>query len=294
MNKIPNARFMMIISMSIFGTVGPFVRNIHLPSGEIALYRAVLATLFIGALLLVKKQKIDFIKIKNELPLLLISGIAMGFNWILLFQAYNYTTVTLATLSYYFAPVIVTVLCPLLFKEKMTYRQLICFVMSTIGIVLITGIGAINSTSKNFIGILLGLGAAFLYAFVILINKFIKKTEGLDRTFLQFISAIIVLLPYVLFTDGVNVIDATYSELVCLLVVGLIHSGVAYCLYFSAVKQLPGQKTAILSYIDPLVAVLASVIILKEEISLTQILGGFLILGFTLWNELSSEKNKLS
>ena len=294
MKKILNARFMMITSMSIFGTIGPFVRNIHLPSGEIALYRAILATLFIGALFLVKRQKIDFVKIKKELPLLLISGIAMGINWILLFQAYNYTTVTLATLSYYFAPVIITVLCPLLFKEKMTYRQLICFVMSTIGIVLITGIGAINSTSKNFIGILLGLGAAFLYASVILINKFIKKTEGLDRTFLQFISAIIVLLPYVLFTDGVNVIDATYSELVCLLVVGLIHSGVAYCLYFSAVKQLPGQKTAILSYIDPLVAVLSSVIILKEEISLTQILGGVLILGFTLWNELSSEKNKLS
>ena len=170
-----NAKTMLIISMAIFGTIGLFVRNIPLASGEIALYRAVLAAVLIGIYLLVSKQKFDFSKMKKELPLLLFSGMAMAFNWILLFEAYKYTTVSVATLSYYFAPVIVTVVCPFLFKEKMTVKQIVCFIMSTAGIVMITGIGDLSAGTSHFTGILFGLGAAVLYATVIIMNKFIKN-----------------------------------------------------------------------------------------------------------------------
>ena len=154
------ARIMIIASMAIFGTLGPFVRNISVSSGELALYRAILATVLIGGYLLLTGQKIPFGEIKKELPLLLFSGVAMGFNWILLFEAYQYTTVSVATLSYYFAPVIVTAVCPILFKEKLTPKQILCFVMSTLGIVLITGIGDLSAGSSHFTGILFGLGAA--------------------------------------------------------------------------------------------------------------------------------------
>ena len=213
----------------------------------------------------------------------------MGFNWILLFQAYKYTTVSVATLSYYFAPVIVTVVCPFLFKEKLTVKQIICFVMSTLGLVLITGIGGAGE-GKDFVGILFGLGAAVLYATVVLLNKFIKNVEGIHRTFLQFLSAVLVLTPYVLMTSGVNIGNLDGIGWTNLLIVGIIHTGVTYCMYFSSLKELPGQKAAILSYIDPLVAVLISVTILGETMTLSQALGGSLILGFTLWNEITPKK----
>lgn len=290
MKRFLSARLMLIISMVIFGTIGLFVKNIDLPSGEKALYRAVLASLLIGGFLLITKQKIPFGKIKKELPLLLVSGIAMGFNWILLFEAYKYTSVSVATLSYYFAPVIVTVACPVLFKEKMKAKQWICFVMSTVGIVMITGIGDLNSGSNHFLGVLFGLGAACLYATVILVNKFIKGVEGIHRTFLQFIAAVGVLLPYVLMTSGINLASLSGKGWGYLLIVGILHTGITYCMYFSSLKELPGQKAAILSYIDPLVAVMISVTILKEEITPLQIAGGILILGFTLWNEIEYKK----
>lgn len=290
MKKTMSARTMLILSMGIFGTIGLFVRNIPLPSGEIALYRAVLAALLIGGFLLVTKQKIPFSKIKKEIPLLVLSGVAMGFNWILLFEAYKYTTVSVATLSYYFAPVIVTVACPILFKEKMIAKQWVCFLMSTIGIVLITGIGDLSQGSSHLKGIAFGLGAASLYATVILVNKFIKNVEGIHRTFLQFIAAIIVLVPYVLLTDGVNLQSLNGKGWAFLLVIGLVHTGITYCLYFSSLKELPGQKAAILSYIDPLVAVLISVVVLNEKMTVMQIVGGLLILGFTLWNEIPPKK----
>ena len=286
MRKTVSPRWMLIASMSIFGTLGIFVRNIPVSSGELALYRAVLAVLLISVFLLITKQKIPFANMKKELPLLLASGVAIGINWILLFEAYKYTTVSVATLSYYFAPVIVTLVCPILFKEKLTKKQFICFFMSTVGLVLITGLGEIGG-GKDFIGILFGLGAAAFYATVILLNKFIRNVEGIHRTLLQFIAAVVTLVPYVLLTGGVTLGGLNGFGWANLLIVGFIHTGVTYCMYFSSLKELPGQKAAILSYIDPLVAVLISVTILGESMTLWQVIGGMLILGFTFWNEIS-------
>lgn len=294
MNKQNKSRLMLIVSMTIFGTLAPFVRNIAVSSGELALYRAIMAAILIGMFLLITKQRIPFKKIKKEIPLLLFSGMAMGINWILLFEAYKYTTVSAATLSYYFAPVIVTLVCPFLFREKLSAKQIICFVMSTLGLILVIGINPAESGGSDTKGILFGLGAACFYATVILLNKFIKTVDGIHRTFLQFLSAIIILIPYVLLTDGINIMSLDSTGWINLLVVGLVHTGITYCLYFSSLKELPGQKAAILSYIDPLVAVVVSVAILNEKISLAQIAGGALILGFTLLNELNinfSKKN---
>lgn len=281
-----SARLQLAASMAIFGTLAPFVRNISVSSGELALYRAVLAALLIGLFFLVTGQKIPLKQLGRELPLLLLSGAAMGINWILLFEAYKYTTVAISTLSYYFAPVIVTILCPILFKEKLTKKQILCFIMSTLGLSLVIGITNLGSGGNDALGVAFGLGAAVFYATVILLNKFIKGIAGIQRTFLQFLSAIAVLTPYVLFTGGIHLNGLNGSGWICLLIVGLVHTGLTYCLYFSSLKELPGQEAAILSYIDPLVAVVIGVLLLGEPLSWQQLLGGGLILGFTLWNEL--------
>ena len=291
MKKTMSPRVMMMTAMAIFGTLGLFVRRIPVSSGELALYRAILATLLIGGFLLVTRQKIPFARIRRELPLLLASGVAIGINWILLFEAYRYTTVSVATLSYYFAPVIVTIVCPFLFHEKLTIKQIICFIMSTLGIVMITGIGSLSG-SRDLVGILFGLGAAVFYASAVLVNKFIKHVDGIHRTFLQFLAAIVILLPYVLLTTGVHIGSLGGVGWINLLIVGLIHTGVTYCMYFSSLREIPGQKAAILSYIDPLVAVLVSVTLLGEPMTLWQAVGGLLILGFTLWNEISPKSAK--
>lgn len=290
MKFLKNPRALIIIAMASFGTLGPFVRNIAVSSGELALYRAVMAAVLLAGYLAMTKQPLKLKQLSRELPLLLISGMAMGINWILLFEAYKYTTVSVATLSYYFAPVLVTVACPLLFREKMGTKQWICFAMSTLGIALITGIGDLSGGSDHLKGILFGLGAAVLYASVILLNKFIKGVAGIQRTFLQFLAAIVILIPYVAFSGGVTLQKLDGLGWVCLLIVGLFHTGITYCLYFSALKELPGQEAAILSYIDPLVAVLISVFVLGEQMTVVQIIGGMLILGFTLWNEIQPKQ----
>jgi len=287
MKKSSNYKIILIASMAIFGTIGIFVRNISLPSAEIALYRAFMAAILVGIFLLITKQKITFTQPKKQIPLLLISGIALGFNWIFLFEAYKYTTVSVATLTYYFAPVIVTVLCPIIFKEKMGKKQWLCFIMSTVGIVLITGIGDLGLGSNHTLGIILALCAAFLYATVVLVNKFITGVDGIQRTFLQFSIAFVALLPYVLLTGSITLNTLDTTGLILLLIVGIFHTGIPYCMYFTSLKHLSGQEVSILSYIDPLLAVILSVTLLGEPMTWSQILGGILILGFTLYNEIS-------
>lgn len=290
MTKSLIPRLMIASSMCVFGTIALLVRNIPISSAQLALYRAVIASAVIILFLLLSGKGLRIKASGRELLLLLISGIAMGFNWILLFEAYKYTTVSVATLSYYFAPVIIIVACPILFREKMNGKKWLCFIMSTLGIVLITGLGDLSAGSSHLKGIAFGLGAAALYATVVLTNKFIRGVGGIERTLMQFLAAIAVLLPYVLLTEGLSFAAMDTRGWLMLGVIGIIHTGICYCLYFSALKDVPGQEAAILSYADPLVAVLMSVFVLGEAISAGQIIGGALILGFTLWNELGNSK----
>ena len=280
----------MLGAVTVWGTIGLFVKNIALSSGEIALWRALLAVLLLSVTMLVTKRRIEFQKIKKEIALLLISGIAIGINWVLLFEAYNYTTVSIATLSYYFAPVIVMIACPLIFRERLTAKQIICFIGSTAGLVLMTGIGNPSSDGSHIKGIMLALGAAALYASDILINKHIKNVDEITRTFLQFVASLTVLVPYVLLGGDVRIADLNTSGWIYLLIVGFVHTGVVYCMYFSSLVKLSGQKTAILSYVDPLVAVLISVIVLKEPMTAVQAVGGTMILAFTMFNEIKFRK----
>ncbi len=274
-----------ICAMMIFGTVGIFVKNISLSAGEIALFRALIGT---GAILIYQflwGRNISFRQIKSDLPWLLASGIAMGVNWIFLFEAYHYTSISLATLCYYFAPVIVMMICPILFKEKLGLKQSICFIMSTVGLVLIIGV-SLGEAKNHFLGILFGLGAAIFYATVVLLNKYIKKVMGVERTLLQFIAAIFVLLPYVCFSNGIHVRSLDGWGIFNLIFLGVIHTGFTYCLYLSSIKMLTGQKIALMSYIDPIFAIIISSFLLNETMSFLQIIGGGLILGFTLLSEI--------
>ncbi len=285
-----NSTLMLIVSMLIFGTLGVFVRHIPLPSGELALYRAVMATVLLAGYLTVTREGFHIRAVRKELPLLLLSGAAMGINWILLFEAYRYTTISVATLSYYFAPVIVMALSPLLFRERLTAKRLICFGFSTVGLVLVIGVTDLGAARLT--GILFGLGAAVLYATVILLNKSIKEVAGIQRTFWQFIAATAVLIPYVLCTGGVTVGTLESDGWVALVIVGVIHTGITYCLYFSSVKDLPGHKIALLSYLDPLTAIVLSVTVLLEPVTPWQLVGGAMIVVFTLISEIPTKPSK--
>lgn len=284
-----NAKLRNITALLIFGTIGLFVKNIELSSSEIALTRGFIGgvTLILATIFL--KKKISFEAIKNNLYLLIFSGLAVGLNWIFLFQGYKYTSISNATLSYYFAPVFVTILAPFILKEKLTLSKFLCVLMALVGMFCIVGVDGINGGS-DLIGIVYGLLAAGFYASVILMNKFLKGIDSIEITVIQLISATITLLPYVLYVEGLGILSVSSVSIPYILILGIVHTGIAYLLYFSSLQGLKGQTIAVLSYIDPVFAIIISAIILKEQLGVLQIIGGVLILGSSFLSEFLNRK----
>ena len=281
-----------ISSMFIFGSIGIFVRNINLPSIEIAFLRAVIGSLFLLCAGLIMKQKISVKLIKENILILTLSGVAIGFNWVLLFQAYKYTTISNSTLSYYFAPIFVLMLAPIILKEKLTIIKILCVIVAMSGLFLIVSTGSTNITGSynHIIGIMYGLSAAVLYASIILMNKFIKNLSGFESTLIQLSIAGLVLLPIIIYRGNIHVSKISSIAWIFILIVGILHTGIAYLMYFSSIKQLKGQSIAILSYIDPISAVILASIFLGESITLVKIIGGLLILGSTFISEILETK----
>lgn len=284
------ARTKLILAMTIFGTIGIFVKYIPLPSSVIACVRGFVGVAFLLLMTFVKKSKISFKDIKKNLLLLVISGAFIGINWILLFEAYRYTTVATATLCYYMAPIFVTLASPFILKEKLTLKKGLCVFTALIGMIFVSGIVGTGSLQINLPGILCGVGAAFFYACVILLNKHIKDISSYDMTMTQLFVAAVVILPYTLLTADISAVTLDVKAIICLFIVGIVHTGFAYMIYFSSISSLKAQTVAIFSYIDPVIAIILSALLLKEKMGLFGFIGAILILGSTLLSEINFKK----
>ncbi len=285
---------MLICSMVIFGTVGIFRAWIPLPSGLLAFSRGVIGAAVLSVPAILQRKKTDGASVKKRLPLLLISGAMIGVNWILLFEAYRYTSVSTATLCYYMAPVFVIAASPLVLREKLTAKKTVCLLCAVAGMLPVSGVLGESESRPSVKGVLFGLGAAALYAGVILINKRLTDVPATVRTPVQIGAAALAALPYVLLTDGMeySVLDA--KGLLLLLFMGAVHTGAAYLLYFAAIPHLSAQTAAIFSYVDPVTALLLSAVLLHEKIGFYGLIGAALILGAALLSELeiNFKKNK--
>ena len=278
------SKLMFVTAMLIFGSIGLFVRNIPISSGQVAAVRGLIGSLYLLISGMVIKQKISWKQVKKSFFLLFLSGAAIGFNWIFLFQAYHFTTIANATVSYYFAPVFVILFTPFILKERLKLYKIFCLICAVIGMFLIVGIDSGNGW-EQLTGVGYGLLAAILYAGAILINKFLKGLGGLETTLIQLSIATIILIPYVIFTEEIALGNLDIKSWVLLITLGIFHTGLAYLLYFTSIQRLNSQTIAIFSYIDPISAILMSGLFLGERMTGIQMIGGILILGAAFVSE---------
>ena len=279
------SRLMMIASMLIVGTIGIFRRYIPLSSALLAFCRGLIGSVSLGLfVLLIKKQAWQKLSAKT-LSTLILNGGFLGINWILLFEAFDHTTIAKATLCYYMEPTIVLLLSPLLFREKLTGRKLVCAAVSLLGMVLVSGVIGGDARPSDLTGIFFGLSAACFYSLVVILNKKTPQVDGYQKTIIQLSGAALTLIPYLLFTEDFSALTPDGTTLVLLLLVGVIHTGLVYALYFGSMAGLSAQTISTLSYIDPIVAMIVSALILKEGLSFPALLGAAAILGSALISE---------
>ncbi|MBY0198707.1 DMT family transporter [Priestia megaterium] len=274
-----------VLSMIIFGTMGLIVRYIDLSSSETALLSSSIGCLFLIVVLFIRKRTITWKLVKANGCILFFSGIALGGNWMFLYQAYDHTTLTNATLGYYFAPVFVMILSPFILKEQLPVKKIICIGIAIIGMLMIVGNGVSASGTEDLLGIFFGLLAASCYAALMLLNKFIRLMGRLEITIIQLGITALLLLPYVFLTEGFGVFEVFKSSVPFIIILGIVNTGIGFWLFFSGMEKLKGQSIAMLSYVDPFVAILISAVILREHMTIVQIIGGALLLGSTFISE---------
>ena len=289
MNKENFKSYIALIgSMLIFGTLGVVRRYVPLSSAMLALCRGVLGSVFLLVFVLVRGGKPKLPERKATLWLVL-TGAVMGLNWMLLFEAYNYTTVAAATMCYYMQPTIVILLSPIVFRERLGAKRLACAFAAIVGMLFVSGVLSGGAGQVHIGGILFGLGAAAFYATVIILNKKIVVGDIYAKTIIQLAGAALVMIPYVLLTEGVPDLSMSAAGVGMVLLVGIVHTGITYALYFGSMQRLRAQTVAVLSYIDPVFALLLSAAVLHESLTPLGIVGAVLIIGSAIISETAKE-----
>ncbi len=279
----------LVASMLMFGTLGIVRRYIPLSSAMLAMCRGVLGSVFLLVFVLVRGGKLKLPERRTALRLVL-TGAIMGLNWMLLFEAYNYTTVAAATMCYYMQPTIVILLSPLVFRERLGAKRLACAGAAIVGMLFVSGVLSGGAGQMQDIrGIIFGLGAAVFYATVIILNKKVVVEDIYAKTIIQLAGAALVMIPYVLITEGVPELALTPADIGLVLLVGVVHTGVTYALYFGSMQRLRAQTVAVLSYIDPVFALLLSAAVLHESLTPLGIVGAVLIIGSAIISETAKE-----
>lgn len=279
----------LVASMLMFGTLGIVRRYIPLSSAMLAMCRGVLGSVFLLFFVLVRGGKLKLPECRTALRLVL-TGAIMGLNWMLLFEAYNYTTVAAATMCYYMQPTIVILLSPLVFRERLGAKRLACAGAAIVGMLFVSGVLSGGAGQMQDIrGIIFGLGAAVFYATVIILNKKVVVEDVYAKTIIQLAGAALVMIPYVLITEGVPELALTPADIGLVLLVGVVHTGVTYALYFGSMQRLRAQTVAVLSYIDPVFALLLSAAVLHESLTPLGIVGAVLIIGSAIISETAKE-----
>ena len=276
-----------ITAMIIVGTIGVFRRFIPVSSAFLAFTRGTLGSLSLAAFVKVKGQRIRHGMERRQFWLLVLNGAIIGVNWIFLFEAFRFTTVAVATLCYYLQPTLLILVSPLFFKEKLTLRKIFFAVTAFIGMVLVSGVIG-GDGSGDLRGVAFGLAAALLYTVAVVINKKVTAVDPFEKTIIQLASAAIVLIPYILLTEDISSIQLDPLSIILIIIVGVIHTGFVYYLYFGSMENMSAQAVALLSYIDPVVAVVASWLVLGEALTVMVVIGAILIIGSAVMSERGS------
>ena len=281
--NLATERLKYIIAVVLYGTIGMFLRQVSVPSEIVVMGRGIIGSLFILTFIKSRHRSMDWNAIREKRMWLLIAGICLGLNWIFLFGAYLHTTVAIASLCNYMAPLIVVVIAPVVLKDPLEKRKIPCVIAAFIGIVLVSGFWEGNAGELS--GVMMGLMAAVCFVIIVICNRKTQDVNVYDKSIIQLAVSAMTVLPYVLIRNHGTEIQWNLRSVAIILILGLIHTGVAYCLYFSGMATLPVQTVAILGYLEPVVSVLCSAIILREAMGLPGWIGAVLILGAAVISE---------
>ncbi len=278
-----------LLALLLFGSNGVIASHIAMNSYEIVFLRTLIGSALLIAIYLLTKGKFQFRNKKKDYLFICLSGIAMGASWMFLYEAYQQIGVSLSSLLYYCGPVIVMMLSPLIFKEKLTVSKMVGFLVVIAGLVLVNGQAATNGI--NTVGLICGGMSAAMYFFMVTLNKQAKSVTGLENSVVQLTVSFLTTAVFVGIKERF-IFSIPADGVIWILILGVLNTGVGCYLYFSPLSKIPVQTVAICGYLEPLSAVIFAALLLHEKMSAPQIIGAACIIGGAMIGELVKVKPK--
>lgn len=297
---IKKERIKLALITTTFGTIGLVTHFIPLSSAAIVFYRALLGVIFISVMTILSGKTINVKTMKNNISVLIFTGFFMGLNWVLQFEAFKVSSVAIGTVCYNMMPIFLLIIASFMFKEKINLKSGVCIFIATIGVFLVSNVVNVGIKSNEVLGCVYGILGGIFYALIVAFNRKLNFIETHDKVIFQFLFSAFIMAIYVGFIEKKSFLfpsEVRGNEfmigLICLLLLGFFHTGFCYVHYFNAVTNLKAETVAILTYLDPVVALFLSFFVLKEDMTALQFLGAVLILGSTLFNELTKSSKEI-
>ncbi|MGT3184309.1 DMT family transporter [Yersinia enterocolitica] len=266
----------MIAAMLISGTVGWPVIASGQPAVTVVFWRCVFGAfaMFIACVMLGLLKR--GVLTRQHIAIAIIGGITLVLNWVLLFGAYSYASISVATVTYHTQPFMLVGLGVLFFGEKLTANVLGWLLVAFGGMlfIIIGQQGAITLGSDYLIGVVMALGAAFMYAITAAIIKRLKGLPPHLIVLIQLLVGAILLAPFVRWSD----FPLPGSTWGLLLIIGVIHTGLMSSLLYGAIQKIPTSLVGALSFIYPVVAIFVDWLVFGHRLSVMQMVGASAIL----------------
>ena len=174
-------------------------------------------------------------------------------------------------------------LSPIFFNEKLTKEKCIGAAIVFLGVILLNG--DIRGGSTKTYGLFCGFMSGIMYAATVILNKKVRKASGMENTTCQLVSSFFLVFIFMMCTTGIH-IEIKGVEWIPVLWIGLLNTGLSCFFYYSTITKLPMSTVAIFSYLDPVSAVILSVIVLSERLTLIQVIGVILVIGGAAFSQL--------
>ncbi len=278
-----------LCAVLLFGLNGIVAAHIALSSYEIVFLRTMIGSLLLIVLFRISRGRFHLRDNKRDAAFIVLSGAAMGTGWMFLYEAYQQIGVSLASLLYYCGPVIVMILSPLFFKEKLTLPKVTGFIIVLTGIIMVNGSPAAGG--ENVWGLFCGAMSALMYFVMVTLNKQSRKITGMENAVIQLAVSFLTVAVFAGIRQAF-VIHIPAEAWPWILLLGIVNTGIGCYLYFSPLSKLPVQTVAVCGYLEPLSAVLFSVLLLGEKLTAVQIAGAVCIIGGAMIGELVKGKKR--
>lgn len=272
------------IAVLLFGLAGLFAKWISLNALAIAFGRVLFSSLALGLFRLAGRR--SFRVSGRELGRLAAAGTVLALHWWAFLTSVQLSTVAVGTLTFAAFPLFVTLLEPLVFRQKPSKRGILAALVILLGV--IVTVPAFSFENRMFRGVLVGLLSALAYAVLTVMNKgFASRLDGALTAFYEQASAALLLLPFVLKNGCFR---PSLPDLGLLLVLGVVTTALAHTLFISGLKALPARTAGILSSLETVYGILFALLLLGEIPSLREALGCAIILGAVLISQLREGK----